>query len=245
MELAILYNLLLQLLPAMSLSPSSSVVQPTVFNIRRYQPTDNQGIKDLFATNIQEEWGEVYHEGRYLSNAQRYIDSVVNDDDATDSDLNNVERTYFCNGGYFWVLTCTITNSTAEKSDDDNNDTTEEEKEEEIITGTCGLQRISNTEAELRRVCISKSHRSNGWGSQLVQLAMDRVKTHEEMKNVTKVIVSTIEHSVDGIDFYKTKHDFVDTIDECTRLPKITKGVHGTPIDEKGCCEVFMEYKVR
>ena len=242
MELAILC-LLLQLLPAMSLSPSSSVVQPPpVYNIRRYQPSDNQGIKDLFATNIQEEWGEVYHEGRYLSNAQRYIDSVVNDD-ATDSDLNNVERTYFCNGGYFWVLTCTSSTISEKRYADD--DTTEEEKEEEIIIGTCGLQRISNTEAELRRVCISKSHRSNGWGSQLVQLAMDRVKTHEEMKNVAKVIVSTIEHSVDGIDFYKTKHDFVDTIDECTRLPKIIKGVHGTPIDEKGCGEVFMEYKIR
>ena len=142
----------------MSLSPSSSVVQPPpVYNIRRYQPSDNQGIKDLFATNIQEEWGEVYHEGRYLSNAQRYIDSVVNDD-ATDSDLNNVERTYFCNGGYFWVLTCT-SSTISDKSDADNiNDTTEEEKEEEIIIGTCGLQRISNTEAELRRVYVYQSH---------------------------------------------------------------------------------------
>ena len=53
-----------------------------------------------------------------------------------------------------------------------------------------------------------------------------------------KVVVSTIEHSVDGIDFYKTKHGFVDTIDKETGQPKTVKA-HGTPINE-----VFMESKI-
>ena len=72
----------------------------------------------------------------------------------------------------------------------------------------------------------------------MVKLLMDRVKTHEETANVNKVVVSTIEHSVDGIDFYKTKHGFVDTIDKETGRPKTVKA-HGTPINE-----VFMECRI-
>lgn len=205
------------------MSSSSLPSNEPVYNLRRYQPSqDDQGIKDLFTNNIIEEWGTRYHNGIYIENAKRYIDSVVND---SDSDMNNIEQTYFCRGGYFWVLTYCA------NCDDGNR--------EEIIVGTCGLQRISDTEAELRRVCMAQHHRSQGWGSKMVQLAMERVKTHEEMANVVqKVVVSTIEHSIDGIDFYKTKHGFVDTIDEKTGLPKKTKA-HGTPINE-----VFMEYKI-
>jgi len=200
---------------------SSSSKQP-IYNLRRYQPSDKQGIKDLFTANIVEEWGTRYHNGKYIDNAQRYIDSVVNEEDS--SDMNNIEATYFVDGGYFYVLTCRYTS-------DDNG-------EECKVVGTCGLQRISDTEAELRRVCISKDHRSKGWGSKMVKLLMDRVKTHEEMANVNKVVVSTIEHSIDGIDFYKTKHGFVDTIDKETGQPKTVKA-HGTPINE-----VFMECKI-
>jgi len=196
---------------------SSSSKQP-IYNLRRYQPSDKQGIKDLFTANIVEEWGVRYHDGKYIDNAQRYIDSVVNDED---SDMNNIEATYFVDGGYFYVLTCSY-----------------DGEGECTIVGTCGLQRISDTEAELRRVCMSKDHRSKGWGSKMVKLLMDRVKTHEEMKSVNKVVVSTIEHSVDGIDFYKTKHGFVDTIDKETGRPKTVKA-HGTPINE-----VFMECRI-
>ena len=199
---------------------SLSSKQP-IYNLRRYQPFDKQGIKDLFIANIEEEWGTIYHDGKYIENARRYIDSVVNDED---SDLNNIETTYFVDGGYFYVLTYT-------HNSDDGEDKCE-------VVGTCGLQRISNTEAELRRVCMAKDHRSKGWGSKIVKLLMDRVKTHEEMKSVNKVVVSTIEHSIDGIDFYKTKHGFVDTIDKETGRPKTVKA-HGTPINE-----VFMECKI-
>jgi len=108
-----------------------------------------------------------------------------------------------------------------------------------MLVGTCGLQRISDTEAELRRVCMAENHRSKGYGSRMAGLAMNRVKTHEDMQNVQKVIVSTIEHSLDGIAFYKTKHGFVDTINEQTGEPKKTKA-HGTPINE-----VYMECMIR
>jgi len=215
-----LLHIIFAILTSFTMSFSSK--QP-IYNLRRYQPSDKQGIKDLFTANIEEEWGTRYHEGKYIDNARRYIDSVVN---AEDSDLNNIETTYFVNGGYFWVLTCSFTSD-----DDDVEDKCE-------VVGTCGLQRISDTEAELRRVCMGKGHRSKGWGSKMVSLLMDRIKTHEEMKSVNKVVVSTIEHSIDGIDFYKTKHGFVDTIDKETGLPKTVKA-HGTPINE-----VFMECKI-
>ena len=205
-----------------SFTMSLSSKQP-IYNLRRYQPSDKQGIKDLFIANIVEEWGIRYHNGKYIDNARRYIDSVVN---AKDSDLNNIETTYFVNGGYFFLLTCRFNS---------DNDAVEDKCE---VVGTCGLQRISDTEAELRRVYMGKDHRSKGWGSKMVKLLMDRIKTHEEMANVNKVVVSTIEHSIDGIDFYKTKHGFVDTIDKETGLPKTVKA-HGTPINE-----VFMECKI-
>ena len=71
----------------------------------------------------------------------------------------------------------------------------------------------------------------------MVSLAMERARTHDEIMAVDKVIVSTIEHSIDGIDFYKTRHGFVDTIDD-DGSPKRSKA-HGTPINE-----VFMECKI-
>ena len=141
--------LLLLLFPSISISlfASSSISTMTsslpsnnepIYNLRRYQPSqDDQGIKDLFTNNLIEEWGTRYHDGIYIENAKRYVDSVVND---SDSDVNNIEQTYFCKGGFFWVLTYCANGDGNEK--------------EEMIVGTCGLQRISDTEAELRRLFI-------------------------------------------------------------------------------------------
>ena len=95
---------------------------------------------------------------------QKDILTVLSD---VDSDLNHIEETYFCDGGFFWVLTCRMTTS----GNDDHGDGGG--REDDILVGTCGLQCISNTEAELRRVCISAKHRNKGWGSKLVSLAME------------------------------------------------------------------------
>ena len=40
----------------------------------------------------------MHHDGKYLANAERYIDSVVRDES---SDLNSIEKVYFAKGGYF------------------------------------------------------------------------------------------------------------------------------------------------
>jgi N-acetylglutamate synthase-like GNAT family acetyltransferase len=193
---------------------TSSSYAPT-YALRRYQASNLTQVKKLFADNIREEWGSRYHDGKYIANAERYIESVV---DKEDSDLNNIEEKYFEGGGAFWVLTC-------------------DDPKEETVVGTCGLQRLSPTTAEIRRMCIASNHRSKGRGSKMLQLSIQ--KARDEM-NVEKLVVSTIEHSVDGIDFYKKRNGFVDTIDEQTGLPKKVGGVHGTPISE-----VFMEYEVK
>ena len=189
------------------------------YNLRRYQPSDLNSVKQLFADNIREEWRDTYHEGKYAENAERYIESVVS---TPDSDMNTIEESYFSDTeGYFWVLTCT-------------NDCDDEE--ESVVVGTCGLQRVTSTTAEIRRMCLAKHHRRQGHGSKMLQLAIRHATNN--MKGINKLVVSTIEHSIEGVDFYKTKNGFVDTIDEETSSWKRSP-VHGTPI-----CEVFMEYQI-
>lgn len=188
------------------------------YNLRRYQSSDLDGVKQLFSDNIREEWRDTYHGGRYAENAERYIESVVS---FPDSDMNTIEETYFGDtGGFFWVLTYCSCNDD-EKSEGDG----------EVVVGTCGLQRISPTTAEIRRMCLANEHRRRGWGSKMLQIAVD----HALKAGIDKLVVSTIEHSIQGIDFYKTKNGFVDTIDGQTGSVKRSE-VHGTPI-----CEVFME----
>jgi hypothetical protein len=46
-----------------------------------------------------------------------------------------------------------------------------------MIVGTCGLQRISSSVVELRRMCIAANHQSKGWGSKIIQKAIDRATT--------------------------------------------------------------------
>ena len=203
--------LVLPLLPAIALGMSTNQ-----YNLRRYQSSDLDGVKKLFADNIREEWRDTYHDGRYAENAERYIRSVVA---PPDSDMNTIEETYFGDtGGYFWVLTCS------------NKDGGEE------VVGTCGLQRIDPSTAEVRRMCLAKQHRRKGWGTKMLQIAIQHATA--EMSGVDKLVVSTIEHSLEGIDFYKTKNGFVDTVDESTGTVRRSP-VHGTPI-----CEVFMEYPI-
>ena len=171
---------------------------PIKYNLRRYQSRDLDGIKQLFADNIREEWRDTYHNGIYAENAERYVESVVS---PPDSDMNNIEETYFGRGGYFWVLTCS--------RGDENG--------KEIVVGTCGLQRISPSVAEIRRMCLAKEHRRLGWGTKMLQGAIKHAT--ENMDGVNKLVVSTIEHSIEGIDFYCKRNGFMLTIDETTGLP--------------------------
>lgn len=227
---------------ASSSSSSSSPLSSNNYTLRRYHPADLAQVKQIFTRNIQEEWGHIYHNGKYIGNAERYIESVVED---ADSDLNTIEDTYFEGGGYFWVVTYKEGNNNKNEQTD-NTPKEEEATAKEIVVGTCGLQILSPTTAEIRRMCLAANHRRMGWGSKLLQTAIEMARTissttekdnNVQVVRVEKLVVSTIEHSLDGIDFYKKRNGFVDTLDETTGLPKKVKGVHGTPISE-----VFMEY---
>jgi hypothetical protein len=66
------------------------------YNLRRYRPSDLLQVKTVFRANIEEEGGvRLCYDGRYIDNAKIYMDSVVSD---PDSDLNNIDETYFQKG---------------------------------------------------------------------------------------------------------------------------------------------------
>lgn len=181
------------------------------YKLRRYEASDRKAIIQLFCDNIREEWGKLHHEGKYLANAERYIDSVVQDES---SDLNRIEDVYFAKGGYFWVLTA--------------------QDEDDAVVGMCGLEVISESEVELRRMCISRNHRQNGCGSNImIPAIMERAKA---MNGVRRITLSTPEHGTDTVVRFYKKNDFVDMLDG-NGNPKKALNIHGTPIHE-----VFLEY---
>jgi len=189
-------------------------MQCSSYKLRRYQPADKPFVIKIFCDNIREEWGELHHGGQYLPNAERYIRSVVDDDS---SDLNSVDEVYFAKGGHFWTLTHTT------PQEDGSADSATE-----TVVGMCGLEVISETEVELRRMCIDRNHRRNGCGSQIMIPAMlERAKA---MDGVRRITLSTPEHGANVIRFYK-KNGFVDMLDGDGN-PKRDLNIHGTPIHE-------------
>ena len=210
----------LQLLFVALLTQFCAAAMPNAsYQLRRYETSDKPAVIKLFCDNIREEWGELHHEGRYLANAERYIDSVVGDES---SDLNSIEQVYFAKGGYFWVLT-------AQDADDDCTEPT--------VVGMCGLEVISETEVELRRMCIGRNHRQNGCGSNImIPAILERARS---MSGVKRISLSTPEHGTDTvIRFYKKKNGFVDMLGEDDK-PKKALNIHGTPIHE-----VFLELSI-
>ena len=153
----------------------------------------------------------MHHDGKYLANAECYIDSVVQDES---SDLNSIEKVYFANGGYFWVLTA--------------------QDEDDAVVGCCGLEVISESEVELRRMCISRNHRQNGCGSNIMIPAI--MKRAKAMNGVQRITLSTPEHGTDTVIRFYKKNEFVDILDGDGN-PKKALNIHGTPIHE-----VFLEY---
>ena len=130
-----LYTYPLLIVTLLSHFCAAAMPNPSSYKLRRYEPSDKTAVIQLFCDNIREEWGERYHRGVYLANAERYIDSVAENEC---SDLNNIEGVYFAKGGYFWVLTA--------------------QDEDDAVVGCCGLEVISESEVELRRMCISRNH---------------------------------------------------------------------------------------
>lgn len=175
------------------------------YNLRRYQQSDQQALLDIFRRNIREEWGTRYHGGRYLANAEKYIEGVCS---SPDSDLNSIEKVYFQAGGFFWTLVF--------QSDG-----------KERVVGMCGLETLSSNVGELRRMCLLPDHRRMRWGSRMVQCIQNKARE----LGLEKIILSTPAHGADVLAFYK-RNGFVDTIDDTNGRPKRIEGLHGTPISE-------------
>ena len=211
-----LQGIVVMLLRASAVSAMHANAPLSSYNLRRYEPTDRAAIIAIFCANISEEWGELHHDGKYLPNAERYVRSVVHNDA---SDLNNVDEVYFAKGGHFWTL---------------SHATQEGDCAAEVV-GMCGLEVNSRTEVVLRRMCISRNHRRNGCGSNImIPAILEKATAINGMKRIT---LSTPEHGADVIRFYKT-NGFVNMLD-AEGNPKRILNIHGTPIHE-ACLEMSL-----
>ena len=143
--------------------------------IRPYQESDKASLLSIFEANIREEWGERYHQGKYISNAEQYIETVVSD---PQSDLPNIPQVYLEPGGDFWIL---------------------EEIDTQKVVGMVGLQILSLGKGEIRRNCILPEWRGNGWGTRLCHKIQERAR---QLK-LKRLICSTPEHGDDVIRFYR------------------------------------------
>ena len=181
---------------------SDAIMISDEYHLRRYESKDVDSILDLFQANLKEEWSK-YHDAKYLPNAMKYVEDTCSEK----GDIRNIQKVYFETGGYFWVLV----------SSKDNDDK---------VYGTIGLEKLSDTECELRRMCLRVELRRQGYGSQMFSTL--KTKAINEM-GFTKIVCSTPEHGEDVIQFYCKKCGFIDT---GKRQP-----IHSTPIQE-----VFLEW---
>jgi ribosomal protein S18 acetylase RimI-like enzyme len=186
----------------MSMEPSADTsAQNPSMRLRRFEAQDLESIIEIFQANLVEEWTR-YHDSKYLSNAKKYVEETIT---GRNSDLLNIDQVYLKTGGEFSVLVSTKDNK---------------------VFGMCGLERVSPTEGELRRMCLRPCVRRLGWGTRMARM----VQAASKEMGLQKLIVSTPEHGDDVLQFY-AKQGFVDT---GKREP-----IHNSPIQE-----VFLEWKV-
>lgn len=100
------------------------------------------------------------------------------DDAGKDKDLNDIEKNYFNNGGFFGALVNSSSNE---------------------IIGTFGLYRINNQVCELRKMYLLKEFRGRGLGKFMLTNAIGIAKE----KNYEKIILETITPLKEAISLYK------------------------------------------
>ena len=76
------------------------------------------------------------------------------DPDCTDADVKDIERSYFGQGGVFYVL----------------------EEEDGSVVGAYGLYRIDKKRCELRKMYLCRSYRGKGLGKFLLEDALARAR---------------------------------------------------------------------
>ena len=90
-----------------------------------------------------------------------------------------------------------------------------------------GLEKLDDSTGELRRMCLVKDLRRQGWGTKLFGVLLEKAS----QLNLKTILCSTPEHGEDVLAFYKS-FGFVDT---GKRAP-----IHNSPVQE-----VFLEYTVQ
>ena len=98
------------------------------------------------------------------------------DPDATDRDLDNIERTYSDNGSYFGVV-----------------------EEQGRIVATVALLRIDETTCELRKMYALPDQRGRGLGRQLLTLALDKAR----QSGFKRVVLETASPLHEAIGLYQ------------------------------------------
>jgi GNAT superfamily N-acetyltransferase len=106
------------------------------------------------------------------------------DEQGKDSDLNDIDESYFNRGGYFGVV------------NDLNNK----------IVGTFGLYRVSNQIYELRKMYLLKEARGMGCGKLILNFAIQMAKE----ANIVLIQLETISVLKEAISLYK-KFGFIET----------------------------------
>ena len=103
-----------------------------------------------------------------------------------DNDLNDIEKNYFDNGGFFGVIVDSNKNK---------------------IVGTFGLFSINKNVCELRKMYLLKEVRRRGLGMLMVNKSIDVAKE----KNYKKIVLETIHPLKEAISLYK-KYGFTEII---------------------------------
>lgn len=97
-----------------------------------------------------------------------------------DSDLENLDEFYKNKGGVFYIML--------------NNNT---------LVGTVAIKKITNEEAELKRLYLNQKYRNQGLGFKLMNLAISFAKTN----NFKKITLNTNIKQTKAIELYK-RNDF-------------------------------------
>lgn len=104
------------------------------------------------------------------------------DSSSTDRDLENIEESYFLQGGYFGVV-----------------------EENNIIVATVGLHRENATTCELRKMYCLASSRGKGLGKTLLEFSLVKAKE----LGFSRIVLETASPLKEAISLYK-KYGFVE-----------------------------------
>ncbi|KAL9647207.1 hypothetical protein ABK040_012559 [Willaertia magna] len=131
------------------------------------------------------------------------LKQIQKEDDAIDTDLDNLEENYFKRDGHFYVLTR-----------DDNTE----------VIGSVGVYKISDAMCELRKMYLDENFRGLGLGKLLLESAISKAKDlgYKEMELETHTALKEATQLYLKYGFAKTdvgkNHQLCSRCDQCLTL---------------------------